>query len=1292
MGELTNEELGMQIKGLSETQKKDLLVNNSNIIKLASKIYNDQGIISNELIINFIRIMNESNIDGVKKLEIIRDAILYSKHEKLYFDDLKKELDIAFSSIKINKRESWDAVDIWHQIKETLMFYKTNDGLTLYEQYDWSSFISSITLEDTKIQFITDGLARGIYREEIFRNLMGTVKGVDKRLELAKKTIDYQEYYKTEYLKPYMIYFAFKDNGPINTKKEVNEIIYKLKKTLQDDKLGLYVDPSSITAILHNIYNDRVLIETFNELKNDSDINKLIDEGIVLEFIKSLNSDQNKLFILKNLIKNKNIKLTSDRYYNFEIKDIIDLLKINIEDKKLLLDKELIDILYNVYNYNGTTAELYFRELPEQIKQKFKTKEEILIQNGNLEQLIYDYKTYGVIDNETYNKVLEIISKVRNDRDINATKVIIENSSYLRDIIEYISITLRGDKYNNELEKIQALFQKTRHTDLPPVEIFKIMNLELCQKFNVNIWRDLKNQEIFNKNSNTEHALVEMMVLFGLFENFDDIDNRKKKLIKLINDYSRIFSKEEIDSLNLTSEQIEKYFSDSLITKYTLREGTSIPPQFSGSLSKELTLQQHKRITKETGNIGSELNKFISPYVKEGNIFKLRNGIDITQYKDYLKEEMTIDKYYSLFNNLTPQEVINFLNPFQRNTEHGYELRSNLNENEKNEIITILRESKLNNIYTYKNICRIFNGIELTYNEEFYNLFIENQELILENENAQLQFSEALIKLDKIKEYFAIRGNNNPDYQEMILYFEKNPFDVAFGNNEFAKEAINAGVTEEGYKFYEKLLEKTRNRRYTTIPRLKTINKETGEEEPFVHKAVENGVTYYILVKILRTDDPLNLLVGESNFTNCCQRYKCLGSSCMEHAATSENGGILATYLLVNGKEHMLTQSWIWTNESKLCIDNIEATKLITDQKNNMKKIYQKITFDAIKEYCEKLIEVSKMEVDRYCEKLVRMAKLKNKPIPENLNEIKRRQTIKIITIGAGSDDLNIKSRLTDVETPENSYGPKGYNKYRDSDGSLGAEQYVLKKELVPIPKTNDNYKEHAIYRDDRIVKTYKGIEITDYILKRIAEIEEKAHKKEMLGYSDGNGNIKITSPTKLKKLFGCKSISELNIVLGEDWYYIYTIEKDKIIIQDVAKINIEIPEEKRNQLRELTDCFRKTLKESVVTDKDGNVIKRKPIYGEFLEYTSYLLYLAYKLDGKIEQLGEDIAYSFNDKERKTYVSEEQQKQIYANRRTIKETKNSNSDNIMHSVAFIPSPKKADSILNYETNKKEKSR
>lgn len=918
----------------------------------------------------------------------------------------------------------------------------------------------------------------------------------------------------------------------------------------------------------------------------------------------------------------------------------------------------------------------------------FKDDEVKYIQEGRLDELLERYKTLGFIDDATLKEIYDISSKYIKNLSMEELIKRISSNSNAREIIQHIATrTERCDpnmrtgpltpryKFYQELEKFAAIFPRARFESLPNIASFLKMPFDMCEKFNVKTWNQLIQNPLFNQDDNTKRALVEIIAISGLFENDPNVELRKRQIISLFENYSLPLSKEDIDSLGITdAEWITSHFEPATIKTYKLREGITIPENLANWLSGNLTVEQMARIKKETGNIGSELTKYLSPYVRTENSWKLRNGIQIDLYSQYLKPEMTNEEYMSLLTSSeTPKEIINFLNPYEEVRGQGYKVKQSLTGTDRAEVIHLLLNSHLNNRYNFENLHRIFDGIDLSYNPDFYQFFLENQDQILATPENQAQLKEAKRKHDLFKKYYASRGNHNPNYNDMVVYLDKVPYTITFGNEEFAQDAKNTKVSDDGYAFYEGLLQETRKRHLTTVPR---------HEKTYEYVAPD-GSKYQVIAKVLRADDPFNLLVGETNFTNCCQRYHNAGELCMKHASTSQNGGIFATYLIIDGVPTMLTQSWFWTSEAKACLDNVEATGLITGASGDKRKLLQDIATFAIKSSCIDIIKSSKETVDAYIEE--KAMKIMNSSLSEEekqaelrqLEIVRQRQAIKIITVGDGCDDLRVKESFTQIEPEERSYGPKGYEGYRDSTGDSEHKQHIIIQTNEDVLMPDEEYVDIPMFRDDRQVSVESSADIRYETLRKITDIESIAHKTQMTQYIK-DGEYTIKEPALLAQLYGCP-LDNLRVITGEDWYYVYSDGQSGIEVYDLAKKEPRLQDEGMSQTVEMAQAFEKILSDSIVLDDSGSITAIKPIKAELREDTSYLLYLAQMKRGVIEQIGDDVAYSYTDGSNKITITREQQQQILANSREIRDNQNPNM--IMHGVVFRPTAKEIEKLL-----------
>ena len=1308
--------------GVTTEEKINQLLNNPNIINLVCRL--GQPILPTSLtfdesgIDNLLEICIEARIPyekPINSLLIIEQIFKNIENNNIILDSYRMELfrNIIESTAKINKEDE-KAKDIIRKIIALAFPIKNNNtNLSEVDKLSWNTKGKLLTIvqdNDFIIENIMTILKNGHYNNDYFEYLMGSINNVDKRIELIKRLIDYSKEKNKPYFQSFMLSSLFEPteyNSKANNDEDRFKNLFKsiigrdhknnnqedyyiniLKRILDDEKIKEYVDGYTIQSIFRNIDNQETLLKTYEIINNDPSLQKYFNSNAIITFLKKVKDDRQKIeYSIKNLNNNR-----------INIEDISLLLRNEIRDKSLLLDKELMEPIYMNENFLSIASIALLasdNKITSNTSKIFSEDEKKYLDNGKLDELIEKYKTIGFIDDKTLSHIYSIARKFNpslKNSDINNK---ISNNINAKEILEYISSKQGHQYYNYQLDKFLKLYPKTRFDQIPELCVFTYLSPELCEKFNLKTWEQLIHNPLFNKDTTTKSALIEIIAISGLFEQNDpDVESRKRKIIEIFGNKNLQLPISESDLKNYilfnitVNNNIPDIFEPATIKSYKLKEGVVIPEDLSIWLSKNLTESEMRRIKKTNGNIGSKLTKFIAPYIHTENGWILRNGINIDMYSNYLKNNMTDEEFKEVVESeKTPLEVLNFLSPYEQREIKAWKLKTidSLNDNDQHNKYEIYKEELLDaNLlgrYNSQSLHQIFDGLKLTYNKEFYEFFIENQEAILSTKINQTRLKDVQKDFDEIKKYFAKNGNQNPNYNDMINYLDRQTYpDVTFGNEEFAKTAKNAKVSLASYSYYQELIEITRKRYLTTVPRHNKIYEYIAPD----------GTKYEVMAKVLRADDPFNMLVGEVNYTNCCQRRGSMGEPCMRHAATSQNGGIFATYLMINGEPSMLTQSWFWTNESRACLDDIEATDLIKEQTNTKtKKLYEDIAMFAIEESCKEMLEESKKTVEAYIEKQrneinnSNMSDEEKKQKTERLKIDSQRMRLHEITVGGSNNKISIDNRFK-TKSEEESYGPKGYGDlYRDS-----YVQYVIADTGEEILTPDDNYEEKALYRDERQVEYEEAGNISYRTLKKITDIKSNgngslmrmlpiAHKEEMTAYTQNNQFV-ITEPSYLAELCNC-SLNDLRVISGEDWYYVYSDRPDKIEIYDFAKKTPRIEDEGMEQFSEMVKGFEKIVSDSILTDENGKEIDRKPICADLREDTSYLLYLQEIRRGKIEQIGDDIVFPYNDITNTKTITQEEQNQILENKKEIRE--NQNPDMIMHRVSFKPTDKMVEKLL-----------
>ena len=925
-----------------------------------------------------------------------------------------------------------------------------------------------------------------------------------------------------------------------------------------------------------------------------------------------------------------------------------------------------------------------------------------------LKTLVTELVTVGLIDKNTYERVLEIGQEYNKNLTIEKIKAMVQRDENLKYFLESVTKQWRGtfavrdgnypenvtSPYERAMYDLEVIYPKTRLQGLPHFDAFRKMSLEQKRKFDLKTWDKFSPLPLFNQNDNTKKALVEFIALMGLFEDDAQVEARRARAFKITQLAGKKFSKKEErlhhilielhDKLygygnlppefegkkSVTLKEVEEYISSKFflpckITSYTLREGATLPEGLDGIILREMSEEYMAKVRESSGSFGKRVTDFLSPYAKDGNGYKLKHGLVIPdELSSLLKTEMSEEEYK---NALSEPDALLFLNPVKKEEQEGYQVRDDLKGENLRMLNYVILKSNMSGLLTFDSLHRMFDGCEQKFDKDFYNFLNENLDLILQSQEMQSQVKSMQRSYARAKRYYAVRGNNNPSYFDVITYLKEVSFEFEFGRDEFAEEVKNAGVSsQEVYDYYQKLLPRLEARKLSTIPR---------HQKVYVYKDTV-GKEYKIMTKILRLDDPLTMLVGESKFTNCCQVYHNAGQACMEHASTSENGGILATYLIgEDGVPQMLTQSWIWTNEAKLCLDNVEATSLITAKFGRDRRLYQDIATFGLVEASKDLLESSKKAVQSYYDeeasKILSSKELTDKQKAEKirqLDEFKARQTLKIVTVGEGCDDLNVKETFAKVESVERSQGPKGYQGYSDAGidrETNKSKQHIILQTTDEILPTSEDYHDIAFYRDDRRITFAKGEKISHALLKKITEIEKKAHREDVQRYTRDNLPV-LRNHKILASLCNCEP-ENLCIISGEDWYYIYSDNDKNIEVYDFARVEPRLEDKNGLQQQEMTVAFNTILRQSIVA-KDGKFERLKGIIADLREDTSYLLYLYQKHLGNIEQVGNDMCYTLENRFDSVNISEQEQREILKNISKIRKE----AQLKFHSVSFVP--------------------
>lgn len=893
------------------------------------------------------------------------------------------------------------------------------------------------------------------------------------------------------------------------------------------------------------------------EIKNCEEYRKIFfdkhvnDEDIISEFLKSLElitkeelvyiinnfSNFHKIIInkkiynnidnLKILIENKDTKyidfvdldvliklpieyiyLAIDYNYNINFKTpklllnnkkilnyVLEHIKNNNNSKNrflpLFLKKEFCDYeIMNLCLKKCTNDKISIDGIKEYLlkisKGKYNNFDDLLNDNENIKKLIYDYVEFVIIREASYYI------------DIEELYYCDENNFFQDGVYDFESEEV--DEYL--LKKIMALLSisKIKGMNIELRQICKI-DLELVKKYKTKIYDNLSKHRLFRNNNESKNSLIEMIGVFGVFENDKNIATNNLNILKdLINKVPNRFSKIEYNMLLMLNKDIKDFFKEVDGYIYVKREGCAVPSLLNKykDYFDEILFENDFHFLKKlipTGRTGSELNKFLK------NNYQAVPRI-----------------YYELdFTKKIDMDVIS----------------------------NIILKSDIKGVLTQKSLLRIFDGLEQVYDSDFFDFLVRNWNLILHdisNQRKLLKIQADFKKItkrynnyDEISWDYAVQSVNNVRF-----------FNVHFGNETLAEEIENAGVKEQdAFDYYQKIYNQGKKIRQTTLPNY-------YKEFEFMY----NNELVRFRARRLRKDDPLAMLVGEVNYTNCCQGYDKTGEDCNLHSVVNENGGIFITEIKINNEWKLLTESWDWTNENVYCHDNIETIDALKYYNIEL----HDIIINIYKEHAKDIIKESSNKVNEFKKKL----KQDNILTDEEINNFVERQTIKLVTVGKEFNIINIRNYFQDIYN--NARGPKGYGKYKNRDSKI---QYIIEGNLEDVIDEDINYKEIPIYEEQREIKFEKNDNISSFTLRKLYDIG--FNNKDYNFITNENYPV-IFNKEQLKEYYNTNTI---NVIKGEDWIIFFEINNFETIILDIIidkeKINTVLLNEVKESINKIS-------------------------------------------------------------------------------------------------------------------------
>lgn len=559
------------------------------------------------------------------------------------------------------------------------------------------------------------------------------------------------------------------------------------------------------------------------------------------------------------------------------------LMEIDIPSSVIVIGKNAFsNTTLKIINFSSSLIYYDFKEL-----ESLKNLQSITIYGYNISNLneIKEVQIKELLDN-----IYEKLSK--NNHIYNLTRESLDKfyqsnynfSSIVHSIID--RVTKMGADKTKELEKFDILFEHTRFINLPNKEIFESLDVNHASIYKPKIIKELSNIPIFNKTSETKKRIIDVVSVFGLFENDKDASNRLEQVKKLFE--MRLFIDEE--NFNFIS-YLKVYFEKVSNQEYVLNKYTQIPIEFEDYLKTYMNKDDISELKKLDKRLGRKIN-------------------------DFFKEN------YSL------------------QTRYYYIPKTGIDENTLTKIYNEILFSRMNNQMTIESLNNIFSEIPRIYNYKISTYLFKNFKYILANSDYQKNVKTIITKYDEIESFYLSKGNDRFNFMDASKYINNYIFsEIKIGNYQFAELVKNAGVTsQEKFERYQDLYEIIKNKRASIIPRVK--------EDNIINL---NGNSYQISVEMLRKDDPFTMLVGEARYSNCCQVFGDNAESSMLHAC-GDGRIFCAYLINKDGNKELLDQSWVWRKGNFLCFDNIEFTSFAHSKKIFQNIVYEcyKLACDSI--------------------------------------------------------------------------------------------------------------------------------------------------------------------------------------------------------------------------------------------------------------------------------------------------------------------------------------------------------
>lgn len=652
---------------------------------------------------------------------------------------------------------------------------------------------------------------------------------------------------------------------------------------------------------------------------------------------------------------------------------------------------------------------------------------------------------------------------------------------------------------------------------------------------------------------NFEEDASAFINFMGIFGLFKNDSDMDRRRVIFMRLISNLYREIAIssDDYYLIKDYLD-YFDKVKKRQYVLKEDSFIPNEFNLYLDKYMSFNKVGKLKKINGTLGSHLNKFV------------KNNYDIN------------DKVYYVLKDDLSDEVRSFI------CKHLYLAACDEQ----------LNSDKIN---------LLFGNVVSAYDKDFLDFFVNNLDLILVEITDSDTLSLIKESFSDIKRFYLNLGKDKINLFDCLKYLDTYKFsDALFGDERFISMFHNSGAPLKGFSFYREHYNKVKKKYKSSLP-CSDIVFNYGDDK--------------IRIRRLEASDPMQIFVGETNYTNCCLVYGDCAENCITGISESDSMGVTIVELLRGDDSILLTQSLDWTRNGVYCHDNIEGTEFLSSHKDLASAVFMAYKYQA-----KEILKKSKQMINKY---LNSDCSLDDKKIALN-------QLIKAVVIGDNFNCIDLSSLDFVEDTLDGVYSE--YICYSDS----GNKRLLLGSvdEFSYDGLHNEDDLQIPFFKDERKVNVFDDVNITDEELLKMGLIEESSENSSFKTFNYGKDrSLHLDSFSLLCDRLKVDS-TFCKVVLGEDFYIIYSCCDGDVCIHDLKRCSSRDKDESLRQLVEIKNSIYKIFDESLIFDRN-KLVKRGNVTSFINKDNSYLLY-SYATDlGLVNEeaiSGDLISFKVSDK------------------------------------------------------------